>query len=58
MNNGSEGINSLMGLFPGPAANIKAARVEFGDVPAGELTEYRNIPSGVHRYAAYEYTLD
>jgi hypothetical protein len=56
MNNGSEDIKSLM--VPGPTANIEAARVEFGDVPAGELTEHRNIPSGVYRYAAYEYTLD
>ena len=58
VNSGSEDIKGLSVLFPGPTADAEATRVGFGDVPAGQTTEYRNVPSEVYRYAAYEYTLD
>jgi len=29
-------------------------RIEFGDVPGGTTTEYRGVPQGVYRYAAYD----
>jgi len=29
-------------------------RIEFGDVPGGTTTEYREISQGVYRYAAYD----
>jgi WD40 repeat protein len=29
-------------------------RIEFGDVPGGTTTEYRDVPQGVYRYAAYD----
>ncbi len=29
-------------------------RIEFGDVPGGTTTEYREVPQGVYRYAAYD----
>jgi hypothetical protein len=51
-------ILELVVLFPGPSSDAEATRVEFGDIPAGQTTEYRNVPSGVYRYAAYEYILD
>jgi hypothetical protein len=58
VNSGSTDIKGLSILFPGSTADAEATRVEFGDVPVGQTTEYRNVPSGVYRYAAYEYTLD
>lgn len=57
VNSGNQDITHLTVLFPGPTSNAEAARVEFGDIPAGETTEYQNVPAGVYRYAAYEYTL-
>lgn len=56
-NTGDEDIQGLVVLFPDtdPSAT---ARIEFGDVVAGETTEYMTVPGGVYRYAAYEYTLD
>jgi hypothetical protein len=50
-NNGSLAINSLVVIFP-------QDRVEFGDVPAGTTTEYRDVPNGVLAYAAYEFEVD
>ncbi len=58
MNSGSEDIKGLTVLFPGATADAEATREEFGDVPAGQTTEYRNVHSRVCRYDAYEYTLD
>ena len=58
VNSGSEDIKGLKVLFPGPTADAEATRVVFGDVPTGQTTEYRYVPSGVYRYAAYEYSLD
>ena len=29
-------------------------RIEFGDVPGGTTTEYRDVPQSVYRYAAYD----
>ncbi len=57
-NTGKVDINDLVVLFPGATSDAEATRVEFGDVRAGETTVYRDVPSGVYRYAAYEYTLD
>ncbi len=57
-NIGKEDIHDLAVLFPGATSSAAASRVEFGDVRAGETTEYREAPSGVYRYAAYEYTLE
>jgi len=33
-------------------------RVEFGDVPAGQISGYRLVFGGVYQYAAYEGTVD
>ncbi len=57
VNSGSADIQALTVLFPGPTADALAARVPFGDVAAGDTTGYRDLPGGVYRYAAYEYTL-
>ena len=51
-------IEGLVVLFPGAAWDGPAARVEIGDVPSGELSDYVEVPGGVYRYAAYEYVLD
>jgi len=58
MNSGRQAIRGLVVLFPGLRAESPATRVEFGDVPAGGMTEYENAPTGVYGYAAYEYTVD
>ncbi len=57
-NSGTKDLKGLSVLFPGPTADSQAIRVNFGDVPAGTSTSYQSVPSGVYRYAAYEYTLD
>ncbi len=57
VNSGTADVQGLVVLFPGPTADSLAARVAFGDVEPGQTTEYRDVPSGVYRYAAYEYTL-
>lgn len=57
-NAGSVDIAGLTVLFPGPRADAEATRIEFGDVPAGKTTDYRSVPPGVYRYAAYEYEID
>lgn len=56
-NTGDEDIRGLVVLFPGIDPST-TARIEFGDVAAGETTEYVAVPGGVYRYAAYEYTLN
>lgn len=33
-------------------------KVDFGDVPPGETTEYRVVTHGVYRYAAYDFEVD
>ena len=57
-NSGSTDIVGLEVLFPGPRWDAPAYRVKFGNIPAGQTTEYQNVLSGVYRYAAYSYTLD
>jgi hypothetical protein len=57
-NNGDADIIGLEVLFPGPTWDAKASRVEFGNIPAGKTSEYQNVPSGVYKYAAYEYMLN
>ena len=51
-------ITGLVVLFPGPSWDSEASPVEFGNIPAGQTSEYRDVPSGVYRWAAYEYTLN
>jgi hypothetical protein len=58
VNSGRQDIAGLVVLFPGLATDPASGRVEFGDVPAGQATEYREVPGGVYRYAAYEYAVD
>lgn len=58
VNTGSRDIVGLVVLFPGSTAEAPSRRVEFGTVPAGQTTEYREVPGGVYRYAAYEYAVD
>lgn len=58
VNSGSQDIVGLKVLFPGASADKEATRIDFGDVPAGKMTDYRSVPGGVYRYAAYEYSVD
>ncbi len=58
VNAGSQAIVGLKVLFPGDSAEAQATRIDFGDVPAGKASEYRSVPGGVYRYAAYEYSLN
>lgn len=50
-NAGSTDVDDLVVLFP-------ESRVEFGDVASDQTTDYQEVPGGVYKYAAYEYTLD
>jgi hypothetical protein len=50
-NHGSLPIKNLVVLFP-------QDRIEFGDVPAGTTTEYKEVSNGVFRYAAYQFEVD
>lgn len=52
VNTGPEDLIALAVIFP------ESGRIGFGDVAAGETSEYRGIPGGVYRYAAYEYEAD
>jgi hypothetical protein len=56
-NTGNEDIQNLIVVFPGSSPMVPV-RVDFGNVKSGETTEYQAMPSGVYRYAAYEYTLE
>lgn len=58
VNSGRQDIVELVVLFPGLATDPASGRVKFGDVPAGQATEYREVPGGVYKYAAYEYAVD
>ncbi len=58
VNAGSVNITGLSVLFPGESADAPATQVEFGDIAAGQTTEYRTVPGGVYRYAAYAYQLN
>ena len=51
INHGSVPIKNLVVLFP-------QDRIEFGDVPAGTTTDYKEVPKGVYRYAAYQFEVD
>ena len=58
-NSGDTDIKGLVVVFPaGQGWDAGISRIEFGDIPAGQTSEYQNVPSGVYRYAAYEYVLD
>jgi hypothetical protein len=50
-NNGFVPIKNLVVLFPHD-------RIEFGDVPAGTTTDYKETSNGVFRYAAYQFEVD
>ena len=50
-NSGTADILKLVVLFPG-------GRVSFGELAAGQTSEYRDIPGGVYGYAAFEYELN
>ena len=50
-NLGSSDLQDLTVRFP-------RGRVEFGDVPAGQISGYRFVFGGVYQYAAYEGTVD
>ncbi len=52
VNIGPEDLMGLAVFFP------ESKRIGFGDVAAGETSEYRGVPGGVYRYAAYEYQAD
>jgi hypothetical protein len=58
VNGGSADIKGLTVLFPGVTSTAEATQVSFGDVAVGETTAYRDVPSGVYRYAAYTYLLE
>ncbi len=49
-------IVGLTVLFPGSTSASEALRVEFGDLPPGTTTDYREVQGGVYRYAAYSYS--
>jgi len=49
-NQGSSDLQDLVVRFPN-------GRVEFGDVPAGQISGYRLVFGGVYRDAAYEFTV-
>jgi hypothetical protein len=51
LNTGSLPIQNLVVIFP-------EDRIEFGDIPAGAATEYKDVPHGVYSYAAYEFEVD
>ena len=50
-NKGSSDLQDLTLIFPSGA-------VEFGDVPAGQISGYRLVFGGVYQNAAYELTAD
>jgi len=58
VNEGRADIKGLAVLFPGATAMAEATQIPFGDVAVGETTAYREVPSGVYRYAAYMYLLE
>lgn len=55
-NGGDVDLINLTVVFPGKTPT-DTVRVLFGDVLAGTVSEYKDIPGGVYRYAAYEYIL-
>ena len=56
-NRGSSDITGLVILFPGSSPEAEATKIEFGDLPAGQTSAYRSVPSGVYAYAAYNYRI-
>ncbi len=58
VNNGNTDIQELVILFPGITSDAEARQVPFGNVAVRKTTEYREVPGGVYRYAAYSYKLD
>jgi hypothetical protein len=51
VNTGGEDIKNLTVGFP-------KGRIEFGDIPAGSTTAYREAPDGVYGYASYRFKID
>ena len=56
-NSGSSDITGLMVLFPGSSPEAEAIKIELGNLPAGQTSVYRSVPSGVYAYAAYNYRI-
>lgn len=50
-NKGSSDLQDLTVRFP-------RGRVEFGNVPAGQISGYRLVFGGVYRFPAYSFTVD
>ena len=50
-NLGTSDLQDLTARFP-------TGRVEFGDVPAGQISGYRLVFGGVYHHASFEYTVD
>jgi hypothetical protein len=50
-NAGPDDLRALTVLFPD-------ARIDFGAVPAGATSDFRDVPGGVYAYAAYEARVD
>jgi hypothetical protein len=51
VNAGTTPVMQLTVLFP-------RDEIAFGDVAPGAMTEYRSVPRGVYRYAAYRFMRD
>ncbi len=49
-NAGSVPIQNLIVLFP-------EEKIEFGNIPPGDTTEYKRVAKGVYNYAAYSFDL-
>lgn len=56
-NVGQTTIEELTLLFPG-ANSYAVTRLSFGNIASNQTTAYQPVPTGVYRYAAYEYILD
>jgi hypothetical protein len=51
VNSGSYDIDNLVVKFPDD-------KISFGNVPAGDTTEYMEVPNGVFGYAAYSFQVE
>ncbi len=51
VNTSAFAIENLTVIFP-------QEQIPFGNVPAGATTEYRPVPAGVYRYAAYRFLIN
>jgi hypothetical protein len=56
-NIGQTPLEELTLLFPG-ANSYAVTRIRFGTIASNQTSAYQPVPTGVYRYAAYEYLLD